>query len=413
MRRSALLFVCVCMLLSMLCMLGSCGDDDDISSSDSTASSSVPPLNYLDIDIADHAYIRPELYLEMAITLPETFRFSEELVERQIQNIMEQYPVVTYPTDRAVENGDIVGVYYTGRIDGVAFEGGTYAKEEGVSPFLLPVGKGYFIPGFEEGLIGHIPADTQKNHIFVTATFPDDYEETSLAGKTAEFEVEIAYIVEEGPPAELTEEYITETLGFVTEEEDKVAAFRAYVYEQTKIGCDDEFRAAVIARLMEDMTLLSYPQQDIDYQYQELISMCESMREYYNEYYYFQTGNRPYPTLGDFVRWYYNLEDGVDPDEFLRAYTRDMVRENMVYAVLYAQEGMTMTEEELVALRADLSEMYMREYGFTQEQCDEYMTDEFVILRMMQKKSVEFLKTVVTVTYTPEETDDGASDSAE
>ena len=75
-------------------------------------------------------------------------------------------------------DGDMVTMDFLGRIDGEAFDGGS---AEGAT---LVIGKGQFIPGFEEGVAG-IKAGEDR---VVKATFPADYAMTALAGKTAEFD---------------------------------------------------------------------------------------------------------------------------------------------------------------------------------------------------------------------------------
>jgi len=79
------------------------------------------------------------------------------------------------------KDGDLVVIDFIGRVDGVAFEGGTAADSE------LTLGSGQFIPGFEAQLVGAKPGDT----VTVKVTFPAEYQAPNLAGKDAEFEVTV------------------------------------------------------------------------------------------------------------------------------------------------------------------------------------------------------------------------------
>ena len=64
------------------------------------------------------------------------------------------------------------------------------------------LGSGNFIPGFEEGLDRRAAGEERE----VDATFPDDYPEASLAGKTARFAVKVKEVgAPETPP--LDEEF--------------------------------------------------------------------------------------------------------------------------------------------------------------------------------------------------------------
>ena len=80
-----------------------------------------------------------------------------------------------------IQDGDTANIDYEGKIDGVAFSGGTGTKYD------LVIGSGTFIDGFEDGLIGA----TVGQKLDVKATFPKDYQETTLAGKEAVFTVTV------------------------------------------------------------------------------------------------------------------------------------------------------------------------------------------------------------------------------
>lgn len=95
------------------------------------------------------------------------------------------------PKDGAAETGDRLLIDFTGSIDGKPFEGGSTED----APIIL--GGGNFIPGFEDGLAGARAGEDRE----VEATFPENYPEASLAGKTARFAVKIKDVgAPETPP---------------------------------------------------------------------------------------------------------------------------------------------------------------------------------------------------------------------
>lgn len=100
------------------------------------------------------------------------------------------------PADRAAENGDQINIDFVGKLDGVAFPGGS-AKGTG-----LVLGSGRMIPGFEEALVGVKAGDERV----ITPTFPEDYQNLELAGKTAEFTVTVNSVSAAQLP-ELNEEF--------------------------------------------------------------------------------------------------------------------------------------------------------------------------------------------------------------
>lgn len=92
---------------------------------------------------------------------------------------------------REAETGDRVTIDFLGKIGGEPFEGG---KAED-APIVL--GQGGFIPGFEDGLKG---AKAGEERV-VEATFPAEYPVANLAGKTAQFEVEVKEVAAPKRPA--------------------------------------------------------------------------------------------------------------------------------------------------------------------------------------------------------------------
>jgi trigger factor len=85
------------------------------------------------------------------------------------------------PEDHAAEAGDLVVMDFAGKVDGVAFEGGT---GEGMS---IEIGSGRLIPGFEDQLVG-VKKGEEKT---IEVTFPEDYGVDTLKGKPATFELKV------------------------------------------------------------------------------------------------------------------------------------------------------------------------------------------------------------------------------
>lgn len=136
--------------------------------------------------------------------------------------------------DRASQGGDFVDINFLGRIDGEPFDGG--AGDD----YVLELGSGQFIPGFEEQLVGKSAGD----EVDVTVTFPSDYGAEHLAGKEAVFEVKINSVKEKKLP-ELNDEFASENLGYDTLQElkDEIVQRAA---EQAEAEIEREYRWAVV-----------------------------------------------------------------------------------------------------------------------------------------------------------------------
>ena len=105
----------------------------------------------------------------------------DEALTKALEDIAERNMKYDVEEGRAAANGDMVTMDFVGKIDGEVFEGGSAEN----APLVL--GKGQFIPGFEDGLIGVKAGDERT----VKATFPADYQMPTLAGKEAEFDVKV------------------------------------------------------------------------------------------------------------------------------------------------------------------------------------------------------------------------------
>ncbi|OYW45596.1 MAG: trigger factor [Sphingomonadales bacterium 32-68-7] len=121
------------------------------------------------------------------LTVPVSDTALDETLERLAKN---QKHYGDAPKSRKAAEGDQVVIDFTGRIDGVEFEGG---KAEGTA---LVLGSGQFIPGFEDQLVGAKTGETRT----VKITFPADYPAENLKGRDAEFEVAVQQVKVESDP---------------------------------------------------------------------------------------------------------------------------------------------------------------------------------------------------------------------
>ncbi|PLR38686.1 trigger factor [Chimaeribacter californicus] len=100
-------------------------------------------------------------------------------------------------TDAAAQAEDRVTVDFNGSIDGEEFDGGK------ASDFVLAMGQGRMIPGFEEGLVGHKAGE----EFTIDVNFPEDYHAENLKGKAAQFAIVLKKVEQRELP-ELTEDFI-------------------------------------------------------------------------------------------------------------------------------------------------------------------------------------------------------------
>jgi len=157
--------------------------------------------------------VKPEVKLgDYKVIELETVDYSvtDEMINIEIDRERDQNARIIDAGDRAVEEGDILTIDFTGFVDGEEFLGGSAEDQE------LKIGSKQFIPGFEEGLIGK----KKDEEVQVEVTFPQEYHEESLKGKPAVFKIKIKEVkVKELP--ELDDEFAKDVSEFDTLEEYK------------------------------------------------------------------------------------------------------------------------------------------------------------------------------------------------
>ena len=144
-----------------------------------------------------------EVYPEVELKGLENIEVEKPVVEVNDEDVdamldtLRKQQATWKETDRAAEAEDRVTVDFTGSIDGEEFEGGK------ASDFVLAMGQGRMISGFEEGLVGHKAGE----EFSIDVNFPEDYHAENLKGKAAKFAIVLKKVEERELP-ELTEEFI-------------------------------------------------------------------------------------------------------------------------------------------------------------------------------------------------------------
>jgi trigger factor len=140
-----------------------------------------------------------------------------EAVEAELKRLQEGFAKLN-PVDREAKEGDVLLIDYEGKIDGEPFEGGS-ARD-----YLLELGEGRVLPELEKALESAKPEEKRQ----ASVPFPDDYPAEEVAGKTAEFEIEVKEVREKELP-ELNDDFATEASEF-----DTLAELRDHISGQIK-----------------------------------------------------------------------------------------------------------------------------------------------------------------------------------
>lgn len=140
---------------------------------------------------------------------------------------------------REAKIDDEVVIDFDGSLDGEKFEGGA-AKD-----FKLKLGSHQFIPGFEEGIVGHSAGD----RFDLELTFPKDYHAEKLAGKKTVFNVLLKQVSEFILP-ELNDDFAKKCGPFKTMADLKLD-IENNLTEQNKVKSDEKFKDDLVNELIK------------------------------------------------------------------------------------------------------------------------------------------------------------------
>jgi len=267
-------------------------------------------------DIDNNGYwrgIKASNYVELGtyigLSIPKnTYTVTEDELQSNLTSILQDHLVKTDVYDRDVVYGDTLNIDYIGRVDGVAFEGGS----TGGNGADVTIGVTNYIDDFLEQLIGHMPKETFD----IEVTFPEDYGDEQLNGKDAIFTITINHIVESSIP-ELTDEFVNATFsesnGWTT-------------VEQMKSGLTENIKDTKVSEYIQDYltansTIKEIPQMILDFQDEAIILFYQNYATQYQM------------ELDDFLKQYVGVEN---QQQLLEQYKEDNEKVSEMHLVIQA-----------------------------------------------------------------------------
>ncbi len=279
-----------------------------------------------------------------------------------------------------VQESDVVNISYTGTLDGEEFEGGS---DEG---YMLTIGSGTFIEGFEEGLIGVGVGNT----VDLVVNFPEDYYLDNLAGRDVVFTVTVKEILRE---PELTDEVVREvTDGEFTDIESWFSSLRTGLEEEAQEARQDEIRDKLCKALAENSVITDYPEELAEYLFQKELSFYESLPELY-----------PPATFDEIIAAFGYTQESFD--DLLRSQVQEKVERELLLMTVASYQSMTLTDEEY----QDGVEEYMLKYDYKgtdkefEEEYAQIYGDEQLGIDLLMDKVLNYLEENALITETETE----------
>jgi len=175
---------------------------------------------------------------------PEKPAVSAKEIDETIERMRHSFAKKT-EVKRAAKTGDEVVMDFVGKKEDVAFDGGT------ATDYTLELGSGQFIPGFEEGIVGHKIGETFD----IDLDFPKDYHSKDLAGTKVTFTVTLKKITESTLP-EVNDEFAANA-GPFTSVDDLKADIKHELTLQKERETNEKFKDALLTELIEKSTVIA------------------------------------------------------------------------------------------------------------------------------------------------------------
>ena len=258
---------------------------------------------------------------------------SDKEVDQYVDMIRSKQAEVKTITDKrsVLKKGDTANMDFVGKKDGVAFAGGS------AQGYDLEIGSGSFIPGFEEQMEG-MKVEEVRN---IELSFPEDYSVSDLAGQPVVFEVTLHAIKRKIMP-ELNDEFVKDVSNFETVAEYKEDIKNMLSAEKTT-EIKNRHKAAVAQQVVEASDVVA-PESMVN---EETESSMNDIRF---------TMKQQGIELEDYLKMTNGKLEDIENECRMRA--EALVKQTIVFEAIAEKEGLAVSDEDLEAEYAKMSEMY-------------------------------------------------------
>ena len=324
-----------------------------------------------DWEITAEVVVKPEVklgeYKNLEVSVDVTKEVTDADVDAKIEAAQKNLAELVIKEDAAA-NGDTVVIDFEGKVDGVAFDGGTAENHS------LELGSGSFIPGYEEQLVGHKAGETVE----VNVTFPEDYQAEDLAGKAAVFTTTIHEVKAKEVP-EIDDELakdIDEEVSTLAELKEK---YKAQLTEEKETQYTDAVDTAAIETAVANAEIVELPSEMVH----------DEVHRAMNEF----LGNMQQQGIS--ADMYYQLT-GTSEDQLHAQFEGDAdkrVRTNLVIEAVAAAENFETTQDEIDIEISELAE----NYNMPKEEVSKLLPADMLKHDIAAKKAVEIITSTAVV----------------
>lgn len=308
--------------------------------------------------------VKPEVeidgYMDISVT-PDPVEVLEKDIDDAIEEVRQRGARMVSVDDRVAQMGDVAVIDFKGFVDGVAFPGGEGKNHS------LKLGSGHFIPGFEEQVAGRGTGEKFN----VNVKFPDDYNEQSLKGKDAIFEVEIHEIKAVSVPV-VDDEFVKDVSEFDTlaeYREDLSKKILEAKRRESRDKCENKIVEQVIGLLKADIPEIMLENK-----------VNEDLREFAYRL------NSQGADISTYLK-----HTGITMDQLrleVKPHAESQVKLRLALEKIAEKEGFTATNDEVESKLLGLSEQYKMDL----EKVKEIISKRDMMVDIRVEKAINFLK---------------------
>lgn len=285
---------------------------------------------------------------------------TDQEVDRALEYLREDaaeyVPMEGWPALR----DDLIILDHEGTIHGKPFKGGSGKN------LTLVMGRGGYLPGFEEQILGMQKGDSKQFRL----PFPEDFPRKELAGRTADFRVTIKEVKKRRVP-ELNDEF-ARTVGDV----DSLAALRDKLREQLKERKTRDQEAELKRALLEKLAAaheVEAPETLVEAEADSLLrEMLGTLRA---------SGGR--------VQGLAENAEGLTAKALEVA--RRRVKESLLLEALARQEALAVSEEEIEAEIQAIAAVYRQDPSAVRRALEDPSRRDGLTARLLERKALDFL----------------------
>jgi trigger factor len=355
-------FVSILLASSMMLALTACGDSSDQTENTLPLGDKVE-TEYGTVTLCDYSNLTAE----------ETYyEISDEDVDEEISGLLSDY--TQYEEKDTAENGDYIEVYMTGTADGELFV--DYSEEAGDTYDIL-LGYNEFGEEFDAKLLGVSKGD----ELSFSVTYDEDYGDDELAGMTVDYNVSVQAVLQEVSP-ELTDEFVTGTLGYASEEE-----MRSEIRDEltSYYNSDSAYYAKedLLQQVVENSKFSDYSKELYDSTKADMDASYEAYEDWLGV-----------STIEEVYETFEMSEDDIENEVLSQVY-----RTIAVYAIT-KEQSLDLTDAEYQAGLENYAQMYADYYAeeYTTDELIEELGEETLRYWILEDKVMDYLYEHATIT---------------